>query len=227
MLGAIQDGGFPVVFTSTLGHQGAADQGAPPVAWLGDHVYSVSQTPQVTLDLQVSNYADGALLVLDAVDALFPAGLLDELFDAYRRLVRRLAEDDAAWQESPRHNVPLPAVALETRARVNATAAPVSSQLLHELFFERAAKHATETAVICPRRRVSYGELLAATNRVGRRLRNEEVRPNNIVAVVMEKGWEQVAAVLGVLASGAAYLPIEPTVPAERLHYLQIGRAHV
>jgi len=220
MLGAVQDVAFPVVFTSTLGHQGADDREESPVAWLGDHVYSVSQTPQVTLDLQVSNYAAGALLVLDAVDALFPAGLLDELFDAYRRLVHRLTEDDAAWQESPRQSVPLPAVALETRARANATAAPISSQLLHELFFERAAKHAQDTAVICPRRSVSYGELLAATNRVGRRLRNEEVRPNSIVAVVMEKGWEQVAAVLGVLASGAAYLPIEPTVPAERLHYL-------
>jgi len=217
---AVQDAGFPVVFTSTLGHQGAADQEASPFAWLGDHVYSVSQTPQVTLDLQVSNYADGALLVLDAVDALFPAGLLDELFDAYRRLVRRLAEDDTAWQESPRQNVPLLAAALETRDRVNATAAPVSNQLLHELFFEQAAKHALDPAVICPGRRVSYGELLRATNRVGRQLRNEEVRPNSIVAVVMEKGWEQVAAVLGVLASGAAYLPIEPTVPAERLQYL-------
>ena len=67
---------------------------------------------------------------------------------------------------------------------------------------------------------MSYGELLAATNRIGRQLRNEGVRPNSIVAVVMEKGWEQIAAVLGVLASGAAYLPIEPTVPADRLQYL-------
>ena len=220
MLGTVQNAGFPVVFTSTLGHQAAADQESSPLAWLGNHVYSVSQTPQVTLDLQVSNYADGALLVLDAVDALFPTGLLDDMFDAYRRLVRRLTEDDAAWQESPRSNMPLSAVALETRARVNATAAPVSSQLLHELFFEQAAKHPANTAVISPSHRVSYGELLAAANRIGRWLRNEEVHPNSIVAVVMEKGWEQVAAVLGVLASGAAYLPIEPTVPAERLQYL-------
>jgi amino acid adenylation domain-containing protein len=220
ILGGMQGGGFPVVFTSTLGHQGAADRETSPVAWLGEHIYSVSQTPQVTLDLQVSNYGDGALLVLDAVEALFPAGLLDELFDAYRGLVCRLATDDAAWQESPRHNLSLSAAALETRARVNATAAPISSQLLHELFFEQAAKHAPETAVICPRRRVTYQELLAATKSIGRRLRNEGVRPNSLAAVVMEKGWEQVAAVMGVLASGAAYLPIEPTTPAERLHHL-------
>ena len=95
MLGAIQSAGFPVVFTSTLGHQSAAEREASPVAWLGEHVYSVSQTPQVTLDLQVSNYGDGALLVLDAVDALFPAGLLDELFDG-------TADSSAAWQKTTR-----------------------------------------------------------------------------------------------------------------------------
>jgi amino acid adenylation domain-containing protein len=45
-------------------------------------------------------------------------------------------------------------------------------------------------------------------------------RPNKLVAVVMEKGWEQVVAVLGTVASGAAYLPIEAGLPKERLWYL-------
>ncbi|MEJ2051763.1 MAG: amino acid adenylation domain-containing protein, partial [Calditrichota bacterium] len=40
------------------------------------------------------------------------------------------------------------------------------------------------------------------------------------VAVVMDKGWEQVPAVLGILASGAAYLPIDGRLPKERMHYL-------
>ena len=44
--------------------------------------------------------------------------------------------------------------------------------------------------------------------------------PNTLVAVVMEKGWEQVVAVLGILQSGAAYLPIDPALPEERVWYL-------
>src|SRR5262249_34416622 len=42
----------------------------------------------------------------------------------------------------------------------------------------------------------------------------------SLVAVVMDKGWEQVVAVLGILMSGAAYLPVDASLPAERLTYL-------
>ncbi|HVR98014.1 MAG TPA: amino acid adenylation domain-containing protein, partial [Thermoanaerobaculia bacterium] len=60
--------------------------------------------------------------------------------------------------------------------------------------------------------------------RLGHRLRELGARPNRLVAVVMEKGWEQVVAVLGILKSGAAYLPIDATLPRERIwHLLEQG----
>ena len=46
------------------------------------------------------------------------------------------------------------------------------------------------------------------------------MRPNELVGVLMEKGWEQIVGVLGVLLSGGAYLPIDPGLPQERQHYL-------
>ncbi len=55
---------------------------------------------------------------------------------------------------------------------------------------------------------------------LGDQLRNLGARPNHLVAVVMEKGWEQVVGVLAVLLSGAAYLPIDPKLPQERLTFL-------
>ena len=55
-----------------------------------------------------------------------------------------------------------------------------------------------------------------------------EREPNSLVAVVMEKGWEQVAGVLGVLTSGAAYLPIDAGLPKDRLwHLLQHGEVEL
>ncbi len=57
-------------------------------------------------------------------------------------------------------------------------------------------------------------------SKVGYWLRQAGARPNTLVAVAMEKGWEQVIAVLGVLYAGAAYLPIDPALPQERLWYL-------
>jgi len=58
------------------------------------------------------------------------------------------------------------------------------------------------------------GQVLAA------RLRAEGVKPGQLVAVVLEKGWLQVVATLAILESGAAYLPVDPAVPADRLKYL-------
>ena len=51
-------------------------------------------------------------------------------------------------------------------------------------------------------------------------LRRLGARPDSLVAIVMEKGWEQVAAVLAVLEAGAAYLPIDPDLPKERRWFL-------
>ncbi len=137
------------------------------------------------------------------------------MFDAYRALLQQLAEDDGAWQ-APRR-VLVSAEQLALRARVNAGGVPVPAGLLHEPFMARAAAQPDHPAVISALRTLSYGEVDRLSNRLGRRLRELGARPGRLVAVVMEKGWEQVVAVLAVLKAGAAYLPLDPGLPAERL----------
>jgi amino acid adenylation domain-containing protein len=74
--------------------------------------------------------------------------------------------------------------------------------------------------VISANKTLTYEELYKRSVQIGRQLRDLGASPNKLVAVVMEKGWEQVVAVLGILESGAAYLPIDPDLPKERLWYL-------
>ncbi|HEX2186626.1 MAG TPA: amino acid adenylation domain-containing protein, partial [Chloroflexota bacterium] len=69
-------------------------------------------------------------------------------------------------------------------------------------------------------RTLTYDGLYRLSNRWGRHLRALGARPNTLVAVVMEKGWEQPVAVLGTLQAGAAYLPVDAGLPKERLWYL-------
>ena len=95
-----------------------------------------------------------------------------------------------------------------------------SDGLIQDLFFEQAARTPERPAVISSTRALSYAGLLFRTRALGHRLRALGVRPNTLVAVVMEKGWEQIVAVLGILEAGAAYLPIDPNIPPERLSYL-------
>jgi len=92
--------------------------------------------------------------------------------------------------------------------------------LVQDLFVAQAMRAPERPAVISVSGGLSYGELLSASRLLGHRLRSLGVKSNTLVAIVMDKGWEQVVGVLGALEAGAAYLPIEANVPPDRLRYL-------
>jgi len=219
---------LPVIFTSGLGlHQDEdqeenADDGAltgPEDADLrAEPVWGVSQTPQVWIDHQAGEHGGELTFNWDVVDELFPAGMIDAMWSAYRDLLRRLADDDAAWTAERRRLIP--AAQLARRVQANSTGAPLVHERLHTLFAAQAQKSPDRPAVLAPSRTLTYGELAALANRLGRHLRELGAKPNTLVAVVQEKGWEQIVSVLGILASGAAYLPLDPTLPRERLRAL-------
>lgn len=212
---------MPVVFTSTLG---IGTGGQDSMAWhrLGEQVYSVSQTPQVWLD-HVAGERDGALYYTwDVVEALFPPGLIDAVFAAYGQRLAALTTDESAWQQSWSDAVMniLPPEQLERRATVNATGAPLPAGRLHDGFVQQAARQPDAPAVWSAESTLSYGELDELSNRLAHRLQAAGTKPNQLVAVVMDKCWQQVAAVLGILKAGGAYLPIDAGLPPTRLHHL-------
>ena len=205
---------MPIVFTSLLIQDTAHPHPAP---WQ-ETVYCVSQTPQVWLDHQVLE-SDGALVFhWESVDSMFPDGMIDAMFAAYCRLLHQLATDEESWLTT--ENQLVPTEQLELYGRCNATETPVSDKLLHTLFIEQAIAHPEQVAVIAARRRLTYQEVYTGSLLLGWQMRRLGVRPGQLVAVIMEKGWEQVVAVLGILQAGAAYLPIDPGLPEARQKYL-------
>ncbi|NBD08425.1 non-ribosomal peptide synthetase/type I polyketide synthase [Corallococcus silvisoli] len=210
---------MPVVFTSLI-MPGAQDVSAEARATFGEEVFGISQTPQVWLDHQVAERAGGLTFNWDAVEELFPADLLQEMFDAYRRLLDALANDEESWRETRRAPRLLPTAQGSTREAANATAAPIPAGLLHSAFFEQAERRPSHPAVLTASRTLTYGELALHAGRVAHQLRRTAPCRGALVAIVMEKGWEQVAAALGVLRAGAAYVPIDPSLPRERLEAL-------
>jgi pyochelin synthetase len=213
---------MPVVFTSAIG--ASSLRGADDQSFFGERVYGISQTPQVWLDHQVLEEQGGLTLIWDAVEDLFPPGLLDDMFTAYRELLGRLCDTEAAWEEEPRRPLPLPHWQGEERARANATAAAIAAKTLCELVEAQARKRPNALAVISGDALLSYREVTAHASRLAGRLAESGASKDTLVGIVLEKGWEQVAAVLGVAASGAAYLPIEPQWPqARRDHLIAVG----
>ncbi|MEU4656346.1 amino acid adenylation domain-containing protein [Streptomyces sp. NPDC023723] len=98
-----------------------------------------------------------------------------------------------------------------------AVAHPAPGALLHDGFLTQAVATPEATAVVSAERSLTYRELDAESGAVARALTTGGAGPDTLVGVVMEKGWEQIVACLGVLRSGAAYVPLDPRWPSERL----------
>ncbi|MFD7301660.1 amino acid adenylation domain-containing protein [Streptomyces pharetrae] len=214
----------PVVF--------ACDLSAPLVpdafqARFGEASWMISQTPQIWLDHQVYRTRDGGvLLVWDAVEELFPDGMLDAMAAAYESLVRGLLT--GGWDTAaPR--IPLPAEQRERRAAVNARTRPLTGNLLHTTFFERAGDRAGRPALLWGEQdELAHDELARHALAVAGALTERGVGRGSYVAVIAPKGPRQIAAVLGVLAAGAAYVPIGVDQPAERrARILELSGARV
>ncbi|MEB8339181.1 non-ribosomal peptide synthetase [Streptomyces endophyticus] len=88
---------------------------------------------------------------------------------------------------------------------------------VHELFEEQVAAHPDAPAIADERQEWTYAELNSRANQVGRALLARGLGAEQVVAVVMERGLDWAAAVLGVLKAGGVYLPVEPHFPAERV----------
>ncbi|MFE5243891.1 amino acid adenylation domain-containing protein, partial [Streptomyces sp. NPDC056627] len=88
---------------------------------------------------------------------------------------------------------------------------------LGELFEERARRSPSAIAVVCGDERLSYAELDARANRLARRLLAGGAGPERLVALVLGRAADTVVALLAVVKSGAAYVPISPGHPAERI----------
>ncbi|MET8680169.1 AMP-binding protein, partial [Streptomyces sp. NPDC004647] len=209
-----------VVFASAReqGRDREFRQGDLGANWLGETVHAVSQTPQVLLDHQV--YEDRGALTYkwDAVEAMFLPGVMDEMFDAYDRLLHALAEEESAW--GPESADVLPEAQRQLIDEANDTAGPNPDGLLCTAVVEQALARPDRTAVIASGRALTYGDLYRHACRVGRRLRELGAVPNQLVAIAMEKSVEQIVAVLAVHLSGAAYLPLDPDLPRSRQDWL-------
>jgi amino acid adenylation domain-containing protein len=208
---------MPIVFTSLLSQNGGK-RAADKTLWMGDVVYGISQTPQVWLDHQVLEENGALVFNWDSVEDLFPEKFLEDMFDSYYSLLHRLSASKGAWLE-PVGDL-LPPAQLHQRAEINSTEVPLSPATLHGLFESQAKLRMRDLAVVAANGSLTYDELRRKSNHLGRMLRRMGSHPNSLVAVVMDKGWEQIAAVLGVLKAGAAYVPIDPSLPKERLWHL-------
>ncbi|MFV0535614.1 MAG: amino acid adenylation domain-containing protein [Cumulibacter sp.] len=196
--------GYPIVFTSGIGLGGQRED-----SWLGDRVYGVSQTPQVLLDHLAWEEDGDLVLTMDAVVGAFGDGVVDGLLAMTVTLLRTLADEDA-WSAAglgwdPAGMLPSPR-----------TPSPFESG---SLLADPARVHSDDPAyaVHFDGRAITHADLHRRAKAIGAQLRAGGAGPGDLVIVALPKGFAQIAAVLGVGAAGAAYVPVDPAWPQDRL----------
>ncbi|MFJ2172683.1 non-ribosomal peptide synthase/polyketide synthase [Streptomyces sp. NPDC087851] len=99
----------------------------------------------------------------------------------------------------------------------NDTARPEPAATVPELFGAQAARTPDAVALVSGAARMTYAQLDAESNRLARYLIDHGVRPESVVAVVMDRSPQRVVLLLAVLKAGGAYLPIDPSYPSVRI----------
>ncbi|MEP9353769.1 Pls/PosA family non-ribosomal peptide synthetase [Xanthobacter sp. KR7-65] len=93
----------------------------------------------------------------------------------------------------------------------------IRDELLPEIFTETAHRVPDRTAIIFGSERVTYAELNSRADRVARALRAKGVRPGQFVGLWMSRSLDLHVALLGIIKSGAAYIPFDMDAPPERI----------
>ena len=164
---------------------------------------------------------DGFGLRADYCTDLFLPATIQRLLRQYALLIEAIARDP----ERPVATLPLMDGPTRERIGVNARPAastPPTDNTIHHRFATQAAKDAATCAI----ESLTYGDLDAAANRLACELRAQGAGRGAFVAVARGAAADIAIAWLAVLKAGAAYLPIDPELPAERIAFM-LADAHV
>ena len=91
---------------------------------------------------------------------------------------------------------------------------------LHELFEAQVAARPGALAVISDKEQLTFAELNRRANRLAHFLAARGMGPESLVGLCMERSAQMIVALLGILKTGAAYLPLDPSLPRERLAFM-------
>ncbi|MGY3610257.1 MULTISPECIES: non-ribosomal peptide synthetase [unclassified Bradyrhizobium] len=189
----------------------ATDEVLSGVEWLGGE-----ERTNYPLTLALEDFGEALGLTAQVVEGISP----DRVCGYMQRALEQLAD---ALEHAP--NTPvrdLDILPPEERAylleELNRTAAPYpSEQCIHQLFEAQVRNAPDAVAVVHADERLSYGELNARANRLAHHLIALGVKPDQPVAICLQRSVAMVVGVLAILKAGGAYLPLDPAYPSARL----------
>lgn len=175
-------------------------------------------TSTYELTLMVSESEAGFLLTFEYNTDLFDEATIRRMGEHYRELLGAALRTP----DMPVGMLPyLTGEELRTVTRVwNPPAAAREDRCVHDLIARQAAATPEATAVVCGGDRCTYHQLEARAARLARTLHAEGIGQERRVGLALPKSIDLIVAILGVLKAGAAYVPLDPSYPQERLEHM-------
>ena len=183
-----------------------------------ENVSTRNDTTKFDLTLYVQETADGCMLDIQYSTDLFDDATITRMLRHYEVILREVVANPE--QQVSRLPLLLESERKQLLTEWNDTRADSSNEGIHELFQHQAARTPNALAVTCGGRELTYDELNRRANQLAHYLRSLGVGPEMLVGVMMERRLDLVVALLGILKAGAAYVPLDPAYPAERLRFM-------
>jgi amino acid adenylation domain-containing protein len=192
----------------------------PGVAVSGVDVHSATSKFDLLLEMQeLTSLPGGMQCFLEYATDLFDDATAERLVAHFRHLLGELvAQPDRRIADAPLLS---DAEREQIVVAWNDTAADYPQQArLHDLVAAQAEARPDAIAVMAGAASLSYRELDQRASQLAHHLQSLGVGPDTMVGVYIERGIDMVVALLGALKSGAAYLPLDPSFPEDRIAYM-------
>src|SRR5947207_1430256 len=176
-------------------------------------------TAKLDLTLTMEETETGLIGSLEYSTDLFNAETITRMLGHFETLLAAIVSDP----DQQLHDLNLLAEAEQKQIlfRWNATETEFSkTACLHQLFEEQAARTPEAVALVFGSDSLTYRELNERANQLAHQLGSLGVGSESVVALLMERSLEMVISLLAVLKAGGAYLPLDPSYPAQRLSFM-------
>ena len=171
------------------------------------------------LTLSVSETESGLLNEWEYNTDLFDSSTIDRMAGHFQNLLSAIVENSAQKVSE----LPMLSTAENRQLLVewNNTAVEYpQSQCIHKLFEQQVEKTPDAVAVVFEGEQLTYSQLNTKANQLAHYLQNLGVKPETLVGICVERSVEMVIGLLGILKAGAAYVPLDPSYPQQRIELI-------
>ncbi|MCW8091975.1 non-ribosomal peptide synthetase, partial [Alteromonas sp. ASW11-130] len=206
---------FQILFSMNTAEQGELE--IPGVKF--SPVENETYVAKFDLDISAREIANGIELSWIYDTSIFTHEHVEQFSEHLNRLLSQMAEaqNDALSQLSMLSDNE---VSMLTEQLNSTSFDNPSEQLIHELFELQADSEPEKVAMTFAEKHMTYGELNSAANKLAHYLRERGVVENSAVGLYVNRGFEMIIGILGIMKAGGAYVPLEPSFPESRLQYI-------